>query len=413
MNPKISVHHIGGRNGFGAFPDLPSFDADLITVLYDADPACAEQMRQVNRGRSSEVHVLPYCVGQRNEPCSLHINYDPYTSSLLESNPGYASFYSVQGDVDYVWGDSSRAMEVPCLDCLALDGIFRDGAAVAPPPDFLSIDTQGSEYQILCGAEGLLDRDVLALVVEVEFHPIYKDQRLFGDLCRLLDRHGFYFVRFAGFFEMAPHRAPIGLRGAGFQVSSDAVFLKKHSAVTGRADPPDEVQLKLLKLAFLSVVFGQVEYAVQCLTLPEVTGRVGPWASCEGPTYLEFLEKFAAVIGEPGGTFLRTFSEKYSYAESKARFTVPPPDSPSPEPTAGHAKSALRRLSPRLYQGLRAVWHSRGVRGVRRLGRGGGGARGSRTRPSKAEALFLEYGLEEQASLLRENRLRHSGGFGR
>src|SRR5206468_7179825 len=56
--------------------------------------------------------------------------------------------------------------------------------------DFLKLDTQGAELDILRGGERVL-ASVRALEVEVEFNPIYLNQPLFGDIDRFLRDRGF------------------------------------------------------------------------------------------------------------------------------------------------------------------------------------------------------------------------------
>ena len=60
--------------------------------------------------------------------------------------------------------------------------------------DFLKLDTQGSELDILHGADRILRTHVLGVQVEVEFAPMYIGQPLFADVDTFL--RGFGFVLF-------------------------------------------------------------------------------------------------------------------------------------------------------------------------------------------------------------------------
>lgn len=60
--------------------------------------------------------------------------------------------------------------------------------------DFLKIDTQGAELDVLRGAEQTL-QDVRVLEVEVEFNPLYEDMPLFADIDIWLRQHGFVLWR--------------------------------------------------------------------------------------------------------------------------------------------------------------------------------------------------------------------------
>src|SRR5690349_17853274 len=54
-----------------------------------------------------------------------------------------------------------------------------------PDIDFIKLDTQGAELDVLCGGDRTL-ATVRALEVEVEFNPIYMNQPLFGDVDKFL-----------------------------------------------------------------------------------------------------------------------------------------------------------------------------------------------------------------------------------
>ena len=63
-------------------------------------------------------------------------------------------------------------------------------------PDFIKIDTQGSELEILKGSKKNLIR-CIGLEVEVEFQEIYKNQKLFSEIFIFLEKNGFKFIDFA------------------------------------------------------------------------------------------------------------------------------------------------------------------------------------------------------------------------
>ena len=71
------------------------------------------------------------------------------------------------------------------VDTTRLDDISPEVEA-----DYVKIDVQGSELQILENATKTLEQ-VLIIEAEVEFLPIYKDQPLFGDLQIFMRSQGF------------------------------------------------------------------------------------------------------------------------------------------------------------------------------------------------------------------------------
>ena len=418
MNTRISIHHIGGRDGHGPFPMLSRFEPDFVLTYYDADADCVEQIKERNQYLKSEVHVLPYCLGRGSGQATLFINYDPYTSSLLPPNPDYRDYraltnYGAFGrEFDYVLGEAMRPMEKRAISTVGLDELLSSGRFGSAPPDFLSIDTQGAEYDILTGARQVLQQSTLAVYLEVEFHPMYAGQKLFGDISSLLAGQGFLFVGFSGEVSpFTPCHSPITLRGGGIQLHEEALFIRGVDSVSG--DPDERHRcLQLHKLAFLSVIFNQVEMAAECLRLAEASREVGAvrdeLASLE---YGRFLAEFGSAIRRQPAFFPATFASQFTFEASRSRFT-----------TAGQRGvrwiELLRdwcvreqwrwRLLKRLLQPI-----SSGSRRLALLFKLASAGKPFWRHPAlqwrtEVERVLRRYGLGAQEKIVRRNRWRHS-----
>ena len=319
----ISSHHIGGRDGSGTL-DVPTlFEDDIHRVLYDADADCIEQITESNR--DVRLEVLPLCVGRNCGEQVLNIYYDPFLSSLLEMNPEYAdmTLFMIdprKGPIDYKFADTGRTMERRNVDVVTLDSLYAVNSPITQSPDFLSLDVQGAEYEVLEGGLKTLETSVLALRLEVEFHELYKDQKLFGDISQFLANRGFHFARFIRMSEVAPSRQPIGLGSGGFHVYSEALFLRKVDHITNVEDLPKRITM-LLKLGFIAISFGQFEYSLSCLRkawevpIPDDLER-----ELAARNYYRFLCDLKAAVARHPSRYTPLFSQRYSFAESKGRF---------------------------------------------------------------------------------------------
>jgi FkbM family methyltransferase len=89
---------------------------------------------------------------------------------------------------------------------LALRGVGIDAV------DFIKLDTQGSELDILAGAEAVLAGPVFAIELEVEFLPIYRGQPLFADVDAFMRARDLRLVNFVNVFTLADVR--FGLIGS-------------------------------------------------------------------------------------------------------------------------------------------------------------------------------------------------------
>src|SRR6266567_2061321 len=92
--------------------------------------------------------------------------------------------------------------------------------------EFIKLDTQGTEYEILQGAARALSERTVALLVEVWFCTPYQDQKLFSELELYLRSFGF------AFYGATPHYRSRKLVDKRRQVTrerplwADAIFLK-------------------------------------------------------------------------------------------------------------------------------------------------------------------------------------------
>jgi FkbM family methyltransferase len=281
LEDRIVAHHVGGR-GFGVALNCPvRFSRDIVNILYEADEKCALEM--IGQNTNENFHVLPYCLGLEDRAGKLHVTNNPYASSNLKPNPEYDSYYcevKLAGEIDgvpmqdtrydAVYGNENKVVEVRNVMIRSLDALVRDGKVPGNlMPDFMSLDTQGSELDILRGADATLRDHCIALATEIEFHPMYEGQALFSGIFDFALRHGFYFAGFTYLQEISPKRMPVGARAKGFLAFGDALFLRRIDSVKSIARSPNEQHLMLLKLAFVALNFGYLEYALLVLDAAE------------------------------------------------------------------------------------------------------------------------------------------------
>ena len=101
------------------------------------------------------------------------------------------------------------------IDADSLDNCHKDEV------DFIKIDVQGGELNILKGAENLL-KNTLGIELEIEFVQIYKNQPLFGEIQEWLTLKDFEFIDFLSLYRWGRRN----LDGNGQCVFTDALFLK-------------------------------------------------------------------------------------------------------------------------------------------------------------------------------------------
>jgi FkbM family methyltransferase len=371
-NSKIALHHVGGRWGNHPFPRLPAFAGDVVEVLYEADTDAIAAIQEAGKDRPGELIVVPACLADRDGDGLLHIYVNPGLTSLRELGRVLDQRYQNTFGVDFDFGnDGARLLQKRQVATRRLDGLIAAAAAPCPPPDFLSLDVQSGEYEVLLGARDALDHNVCGLIVEVEFGEMYVGQRRFQDVYDLLDGAGFDFVRFLAIGETSVP-APLGFRGDGYQDFADALFLRRCDRVPRDAAGRGEM---LTKLCFFALSFGVVELAVQCLAA--LHGATLPQARA--------YQRFVAACRDLYEHDVKLFPPLFSAILPPHRF-------------ADYSAAAGFQQWPEIFEGLRG-FDAAYLRQLKRY---------ERRADSEFEALLRRHGLADVASTVKRKRRSQS-----
>lgn len=153
----------------------------------------------------------------------LHITKSQTNTSFLM--PNYQLLNQLQWSPGSPVTDHDIVKDVD-VQCDALDNLLGSRDL---HPDFLKLDTQGSELDILHGAERAIIEDLLIAEVEVEFAPIYQHQPLFADVDSFMRQRGYVLQDLGNLLYMKP-RGLAGVGGAkGRIIAADALYVKDFS----------------------------------------------------------------------------------------------------------------------------------------------------------------------------------------
>jgi FkbM family methyltransferase len=311
-NFKIQVHHIGGRNGSQPFNMNAHFSDDYVLSLYDADSSCAPSMVGED---GIETRVIIQAFAESAGIVKFNINYDPYTSSIYEKNPRFDSLCASM-NCDYVNGDVRKTVRVIDVPAITLD---EHADCLLEPIDFLGLDVEGAEMDLLQSGRRTIGGEVLGIMMEVMFHELLKGQKTFGELAAYLDSLGYRFIWLSPHdSEYAFSRRPIGWRARGVNVTGDALFLRDPLSVRETHPDPD---LGLAKLAFMALNFEMVDYALDALDLIDDYSVLSRRAGHYGKFLHELYEDYkqAPALMPP------LFSEEVTAEESAGRFAAEAP----------------------------------------------------------------------------------------
>ncbi|MEM7407320.1 MAG: FkbM family methyltransferase [Pseudomonadota bacterium] len=207
-----------------------------------------EECERLNAIAAKGDKFLPYAIGDGSDG-TLHVCNFPMNTSLYEPNLELLDRFQNLSHMYHI----EQRVPVTTRRMHDIDEI-KD-------VDFLKLDVQGAELDVLRGAGRCLD-DAVFVHTEAEFVPMYKDQPLFAEVDQFLRQAGFQFHKFGG-VAGRPFK-PLGFgddddnRPIGQLLWSDAVYVKDF--MTLETLPA----LKLLKLAIIAhLVYQSVDLAAQ------------------------------------------------------------------------------------------------------------------------------------------------------
>jgi FkbM family methyltransferase len=176
--PGLKIIDVGAMN-FGAQGD-GSEHFDLVrrglARVVGFEPIHAE-CEKLNAKAGSHERYLPYALGDGTVR-PFHTCTMAMTSSLFRPNTRLLKLFNNLEEL-------VRVVSTEEITTHRLDDIeeVRDA-------DYLKLDVQGAELDVLRGGQKLLER-VVAVSTEVEFVPLYEGQPLFADVDTFLREKGF------------------------------------------------------------------------------------------------------------------------------------------------------------------------------------------------------------------------------
>lgn len=245
---------VGARGGVH---DLVAPIAAMTAVLgFEPDPAaCAELNDRFSKGSDwAATRFLPVALSDRAGPATLHLCEAPTNHSLRPVNHEFAERYRM-----VKFAQTGRFdLETQTLDQV----LFEEGAESRRWGEFMKLDTQGTELEILRGAERTLREQSVALFVEVEFCQIYEGQALFSDIEVFLRDRGFSFFGFHTTHERS-RKALDKRQFAGRErlLHADAVFFK--DPLPGGAGKRALTEREVHVLFTVALLLGYFDFALE------------------------------------------------------------------------------------------------------------------------------------------------------
>jgi FkbM family methyltransferase len=259
----------GSRGGFW---DLPRLHPWLHMYSVDADAAAA-----VPPQKFASFHHFPVALYSSAGEMELSLTAQPGMSSLLEFDaPTFMRHFGLMpGSASWRQGFAERGRrKTPTQTADAL--LRREGLARV---DFMKLDTQGTELELLKGAREYLGAGQISVIkTEVSFLPVYRKQCTFSEVDQFLKQHGFIFVDCVFYPDIVDlWTSPKAVEGtslaeqARFSAVGDAVYLLRPDCYSGddRAGFVVRAAVVLNQLGYVSLAFDLLKSEAYPIDLAE------------------------------------------------------------------------------------------------------------------------------------------------
>ena len=266
-NTMLNIFHVGGRGeGMGPLERLFKLKQESHLITFEADlegngdRSWIGEFESWGAKKGINISIVQQCISNQIGRKKFNVNVMPDCSSLLNISPEAKTYQRLacRGECRLPWGQICQPTHTVELDVTTLDEL--QATQNLPKPDFLSLDVQGAEYEILEGASKCLYGDVLGVITEVEFRELYEGQKLFADQDNLLRKHHF------NLFELysVEHWYSGPIIGKGAMTVAEALFLRDYRYYIDRNTTSDLLS-NLSKLAVIARCFERDSYAFEVL----------------------------------------------------------------------------------------------------------------------------------------------------
>ena len=201
---------------------------------------------------SGQIKYLNTALGSNDSMVSFFLTKRQMTSSSYKPNVTFLRQFS---DYDrFTVTNEIRLRTQRLTSALLCDNDILDA-------DFIKLDTQGSELDILRGAKDLLQCNIFGAEVEVEFYPLYQGQPLFTEVDLFMRENGFmlfdlrrcYWKRDSVVTTSNPR---------GQLIFADALYMKTYESFLNALHSREGKvrREKLFKAIVISMLYGKDDY---------------------------------------------------------------------------------------------------------------------------------------------------------
>ena len=176
------------------------------SLIYSFEPIPSVYKKLVKNTQHLNIKTFPFALGSKPEETTINVNAFSPSSSLMEmSNLHKTNF-------DFATTTTTETIKVKCIDDLLNISELKKNI-------LSKIDVQGFEDQVILGGQVLL-KNSKVVICEVSFKELYKGQKLFGDIFKMM--HDLDFTYMGNYDQVYNYET-------GGIIGGDAVFINNRT----------------------------------------------------------------------------------------------------------------------------------------------------------------------------------------
>jgi len=256
----LIIFDVGARAGFEVHWNV--YGEQAVQIGFEPDVGECERLNQQFSNQNRKFY--PVALGRQKEKRNFSVCQWPGSSSFYPANTKFLQRFPDENL------EQMRVVKTVELETVDLDSFAGENGIEYI--DFIKLDVEGSELDVLKGAINVLQKSVLGLSIEVLFHSFLRNQPTFSDIDLFLNSQGFRLFDLA-IYRHARKALPfptdsLGVTKQGQVVWGQALYLR---------DGVDEIEshqriqvwnsVQVLKLASLMELFCLPDCAVELTRL--------------------------------------------------------------------------------------------------------------------------------------------------
>ena len=254
----IYIVDVGARSGLEDNLLFVAENSETKILAFEPEPI---EYSRLLSSKPPNLTLLNTALFSRSGNITLYVTKDPGLTSVYK--PKFDFLKSIETETAYkdYTIDKEIKFVTSTLDYEAKNNQFSQA-------DFIKLDTEGSEVDILLGAEELLRSSVIGVESEISYVQLREDQLTFSTMLDFLSKIDFHIFDVRNRHQKRPIGQTFGKR-KGQLIYCDALFFKTIEGlekILAELNSEDQKRDKIFNALILVTSYGYYDYAFEIFT---------------------------------------------------------------------------------------------------------------------------------------------------